>query len=225
MVSQRPAFRWGRRQKASHTPVFRAAVRLISGSAVPFAGLALVSALARTGRLGYLDEAAMTAVQNGRRPPAVTAARTVSTLAEPAFCAVLLAACAVTVARRRGCPEACVPCLVVASGTTVRRALSRLIARQRPPASVWLTEPEGFSLPSKHSTLAALTVGACARGLEAGSGAKHALPLLTAAAVGTSRVYLGVHWPTDIVAAWLFAEGWLALSESLASAFSRSRPE
>jgi membrane-associated phospholipid phosphatase len=100
----------------------------------------------------------------------------------------------------------------VALGAAARGRLSRVIARQRPPAEAWLTEPEGYSLPSKHTTLAALRAGACVRILGVRGAPAHAAALLAAAGVGASRVYLGVHWPADVVAGWLFAEGWLCLT-------------
>jgi membrane-associated phospholipid phosphatase len=169
-----------------------------------------LGALASDGPLGGVDRRAVDLLRNGRRPAGVPAARVVSGLAEPGFAGALLAASAVTTARRDGWRAACAPCLVVASGAVARRVLSRVIGRPRPPAAGWLTEPEGFSLPSKHATLAALTAGALAGRIGGNGLPSHAAPLL-AAAGGASRVYLGVHWPTDVLAGWLFAEGWLRL--------------
>jgi membrane-associated phospholipid phosphatase len=184
--------------------------------AVAFAALAVVAARAGNGRLWHLDQAAIGALEvRRRRPAAVSAAQAVSALAEPAFAAPFLAAFAAVVARRGGWRAACVPCLVVTGGLAARRRLSQVVARPRPPAAVWMTEPEGFSLPSKHTTLAALTAGACAGSAGVRGTPRLLIPLLAATGVGTSRVFLGVHWPSDVLAAWLFAEGWLGLAESV----------
>jgi undecaprenyl-diphosphatase len=167
------------------------------------------------GRTGRLDRTVIGLAESGRSPAAVRAARAISALGEPGFVALPIAAFTAHAARRVGWRQACVPALAVASGAAARRLLSRAIARPRPPAAIWLTEPEGFSMPSKHTSLAALTAGACVGSTEAGGLGRHGLVLLAVVGVGASRIYLGVHWPSDVVAAWIFAEAWLQLAEAV----------
>ncbi|MGB6458309.1 MAG: phosphatase PAP2 family protein [Streptosporangiaceae bacterium] len=142
---------------------------------------------------------------------AVRTAHVVSPMAEPKVAFFPLAAAAVIAGRRHGWQAACQPCVTVIGGRAVRRGLSRLVARPRPPAANWLVVPEGFSLPSKHTSLAALTAGACATALGADRLSCDAAVVAAAAGVGASRICLGVHWPSDVLAGWLFAAGWLDL--------------
>jgi undecaprenyl-diphosphatase len=188
------------------------AARRVCGAVAAFTGVVVVASLVgERGPLADADHAAFAAVRARRSPPGVAAARGISALAEPgvAYPATVLAG--IVASRRLGWRRAWVPLLVVAGGAVVRRRVSRVIARPRPPAAAWLAEPEGFSLPSKHTTLAALTAGACVQAA-GGHGRWYAVPVLVAAAVGGSRVYLGVHWPGDVLAGWLFAAGWLRLT-------------
>jgi membrane-associated phospholipid phosphatase len=193
-------------------------VRIASQPSVPsggciaaFALLAVVAAQPRDGWLGQLDASVTYRVAEARTASAIRAARAVSALAEPCPAMVALAA-AVTVAMRRARWQAgCGLFLTVTAGMSARKKLSAVVARPRPPAAIWLAEPDGFSLPSRHTALAALTAGACASGFGTKRGASHAVALLAAAAVGASRVCLGVHWPSDVLAGWLFAAGWLEL--------------
>jgi membrane-associated phospholipid phosphatase len=182
--------------------------------ALAFATLGLVIAQGGDSQVGEFDQAVISKLESARSPGAVRTARAISGMAEPALSGAMLAVAAVVAARRGGWRTAVTPCLAVVSGAHVRRVLSRAVARPRPPEALWLTEPEGFSLPSKHTSVAALTAGACAACTGACSRTRHGATLTAAASVGASRVYLGVHWPSDVLAGWLFAEAWLHLADA-----------
>jgi undecaprenyl-diphosphatase len=95
--------------------------------------------------------------------------------------------------------------------------LKLAVERGRPEANDLGTTPSGFSFPSAHSatsvavyaTLAFLAARACRgprRTLVIAAGA------LIIAAVGASRVYLGAHYPTDVLAGWLTGGALVSLS-------------
>ena len=178
-----------------------------------FSALAVLAAQPPDSWLGGLDQALSARVAASRTAAAVRVSKAASAAAEPALAAIPLVTSAAIASRRSGWPAGFVPCLTVLAGMAVRRGLSQAIARPRPPAEIWLAEPSGFSLPSRHTCLAALTVGTCARALGSKRAASQGAAMLAGAAVGASRVCLGVHWPTDVLAGWLFAAGWLGLAE------------
>lgn len=178
------------------------------------AGLAAVISGTDDNWLCQVDERIISFVARRRTTALVRAAHAVSALAEPAMAATPLAAAALLAARRDGWLAASKPVLTVLAGMTVRRRLAKMIARPRPPAGSWLIEPEGFSFPSKHTTLAALTAGACALAVGSGKPASDRAIAAAAASVGVSRICLGVHWPTDVLAGWLFASAWLDVAQA-----------
>jgi undecaprenyl-diphosphatase len=111
----------------------------------------------------------------------------------------------------------CVACL--GAGQALRFGVLTLIARPRPPVADWATHASGWSFPSGHTVTAAITAGVLMGAvlLRAPKG-KRALAVLIGCwgvAVGLTRVYLGVHWLTDVVGGWLFAVAWLGLCACL----------
>jgi membrane-associated phospholipid phosphatase len=115
-----------------------------------------------------------------------------------------------------------------------------LVHRARPPEAIALIgQPGSFSMPSGHAFLtlvfAGLLVFLAFRGIGArrpGDSWRWPLPLVVvvvasavAVLVGLSRVYLGVHWASDVLAGWCLGGAWLVLVLGVFLAWERgSRP-
>ena len=107
--------------------------------------------------------------------------------------------------------------VAVAGGEAISQSLKSLIDRPRPDVIPHLVRTLGKSFPSGHAMLSAvtyLTLAALAARLVSGRRAKAYL-LGTAAAltlmIGSTRVYLGVHYPTDVLGGWIAGLVWATI--------------
>lgn len=116
-----------------------------------------------------------------------------------------------------------------ASGLAVNSLLKSLIHRDRPDLVPHLSYVYSSSFPSGHSMLSAvvyLTLGSLLSQFTPGRGAKMyflAVAILLTFLVGVSRVYMGVHYPTDVLAGWTAGLVWSLVCWLVARSLQRRR--
>jgi len=167
-----------------------------------------------------LDSAALTWVLAHRVPWATTVAVAVTTTGSglPAY---VLAALAGVIARpRRLWIGMVVAELALLAGEGVRLLLATWRHRPRPPMGLWLADANGHSFPSGHTTTSALVAALLCTALARRFGGRRRLALQLvcvawAVAVGLTRVYLAVHWMTDVLGGWLLAGGLTLLTSAV----------
>lgn len=138
-----------------------------------------------------------------------------------AFLNILAVPVAALLWKRRMRLEALLTVAMCWTGGLVQTTLKQLVDRPRPkPLLVHVTShPVGKSFPSGHVASAMTLWGwLFALGLlskkekKAVRGALLAIPAACVVVTGPARVYLGDHWPSDVLGGYLFGGGWLALS-------------
>jgi undecaprenyl-diphosphatase len=143
-----------------------------------------------------------------------TAAVDVTSLGSTTVLAIIaLLVCGLFLSFRRW-REALMLLLASGGGLLIVEWLKDLFQRDRPPAVMHVVRAINASFPSGHAALSAtvfLTLGALvAHFAERRRVRVYALAsaVILSVTVGCSRVYLGVHWPTDVLAGWCVGAAW-----------------
>jgi undecaprenyl-diphosphatase len=116
----------------------------------------------------------------------------------------------------------------VIGGSTLNTLLKLGFARNRPDIVAHLVDVQTASFPSGHamnSAVVYLTLGALLARAEKDRAVRLYLisvAIMLTLIIGSSRVYLGVHWPSDVIAGWCVGASW-ALLCSLAARMLQKR--
>ena len=114
-----------------------------------------------------------------------------------------------------------------ASGEIANMALKNMFLRPRPTIVPHLRDVSSTSFPSGHameSAIIYLTLGAMLMRLAERRLTKIyciSMAVFMTLLVGISRVYLGVHYPSDVVAGWMFGFFWASLCWIVARRFEQ----
>ena len=112
-------------------------------------------------------------------------------------------------------------------GMFLNGALKQLFQRPRPDVVPHLREVMTMSFPSGHALQSAvvyLTLGALSMHIAHRQLTRlycMTVAMLATALVGASRIYLGVHYPTDVLAGWLIGLSWALLCWMIERALER----
>lgn len=204
---------------------------LIRGSALSLLGLVillLADAAAEGDGLTAVDRPVWSWFVAHRSGVGTIAAKVVTEVGSTAVMALLalLAAGWLAIrAKRRG--DAALVAVVTAGAGLLVAVSKPIVGRVRPPEEFRLVTEANQSFPSGHSLASMAVLGVLAvvflprldsaRLRTAG----YLMVAVAILAIGASRLYLGVHWSTDVVGGWLTGAGWLLACLTLRTLWQR----
>jgi undecaprenyl-diphosphatase len=103
-------------------------------------------------------------------------------------------------------------------GVAIYKPMKHLFLRARPDVALHIITQGGYSFPSGHATSSIIVYGLLFYLIQKNCRHKALKVVLSticgflAIFIGLSRIYVGVHWPTDVIGGWLIGGGVLLLS-------------
>jgi undecaprenyl-diphosphatase len=157
------------------------------------------------------------------------AGRDITSLGSAAVLTLMTLAAAGYLALRRQPSAMLLMLLAVISGAAVSGSLKRFFERPRPAVGSALAEVFTSSFPSGHSMLSAvvyLVLGTMLARMECRRAIKIyfiGVAVLLATLVGLSRIYLGVHYPSDVLGGWTAGLAWAIVWWFIARLFKQRK--
>lgn len=174
---------------------------------------------------GWIDRTIYLRLYAGGRPAVLHIARAFTFLGEPT---VLVGAGFIVAAWiwwKKGSRLALALLFVILIGRGLSEVQKYWVARARPNIEPHLAIVKTYSFPSGHATSSMIFYLTLALALAAHSRWRWIAivgAVILSLLIGTSRVMLGVHWPSDVVAGWAFGMLWVLLTLRLAERFFRA---
>ena len=194
----------------------------------------LVAGLMTRGRVQPFDEQLMLSLRVDGHPSQPRgpewlpgAMRDVTALGSAPVLLIFVLAVAGALAARRQYHALALLLVASAGGILLNELLKGLFARPRPDLALRLTDVRSLSFPSGHAMQSAiiyLTLAAFLARLVQARALKVyfvAFAFLLSFLIGFSRVYLGVHYPSDVLAGWCAGLAWALLCWTTARRLQR----
>ena len=189
----------------------RAIVAVVSLALFVWLGLAI-----RAGDTLPQDQKIRSVVREFEPAPLTAVMRALTWIGEPGMAAVLVAVAVLAFWLKGHRQEAVLMLITLLGAFVIEVTCKQVFHRARPQPFFAIHKPKSYSFPSGHALYAICLYGMLAvLGARLARTAARKVAIWTAsvlmiAGIGFSRIYLGVHYPSDVLGAYLAGLGWVA---------------